>query len=394
QIRRTTPGLCILSALSLLVAAGAECETPTSVDCDNPAAISFPGSASDEERASPIVRSADGVIFAGFLGEPVQSASKSGFADIALPPNYKWRPFRKVPGAPIEILTEDCHFPSQVDGISPDGDSVVGYATLDGRSTAFRWTPSEGMRFLTSNADGLRYSYAKAASLNGAVVVGYAYEKGAFTFKAFRWSATEGVTLFKAPYVQNPDGPNTLTSTTDNFARAVDVSDDGRAITIYAGVGEAARAFYWTEETGVVSLDDSTDPSTNSTPTAISGDGLTVIGEVRRDTHRPFRWTLSEGLVFLDGLDDSPATGQAFAVSYDGSVIVGTTFDGESIVPYIWDSANGMRTILSAMEPEDAEKYQNWTLRAPYAITADGRTVYGAGYNNETGEGGWTARIR
>ncbi|HPF38542.1 MAG TPA: hypothetical protein P5081_20920 [Phycisphaerae bacterium] len=394
QICRTTQGLCVLAALSLLVAAGAECESPTSVDCENPGAISFPGSASDEERASPAVRSADGVIYAGTLGEAVQSTGKPGFADIALPPNYKWRPFRKVPGTPVEILTEDCHFPSRVANISADGNTVVGYATLDGQSTAFRWTPSEGMLFLTSDTSGIRNSYAKAASLNGAVIVGEAWEKNAFTFKAFRWSASEGITLFKAPWVQNPEGPNTLTSTADNFARAVAVSDDGRAIAIYAGVGEAARAFYWTEETGAVSLDDSTDPSTNSMPTAISGDGLTVIGELRRVAYRPFRWTLSEGLVILDGLHDSPATGQAFAVSYDGSVIVGTTLDGESIVPFIWDATNGMRTILSAMEPEDAAKYQNWTLKAPYAITADGRTVYGAGYNNETGEGGWTARIR
>src|ERR1039457_3761262 len=69
-------------------------------------------------------------------------------------------------------------------GVSADGQVVVGWSN----SQAFRWTQTNGMETLGLLGGGT-YSFAYAASMDGAVIVGQAGPGQ----KAFRWTAATGM---------------------------------------------------------------------------------------------------------------------------------------------------------------------------------------------------------
>lgn len=116
-------------------------------------------------------------------------------------------------------------------------------------------------------------------------------------------------------------------------------------------------------------------------PTAISGDGSTVVGLSRRTANtsdlsgRVFTWTRAGGMVAVP----NSANGWPLAISQDGSVIVGTTGYRSIYVPvakgaFVW--SNGDKTTILATSVQSAA----------IGVTADGQTVVGA----SGGSQGWT----
>lgn len=176
-------------------------------------------------------------------------------------------------------------------GVSSIGDVVVGYSVdAPTRRQAFRWTAVTGMVGL-GRMPGAEWSVARSVSADGSVVAGFnsfpSSGIGSPRARAFRWTASEGMV--------------SLSSLPDqiNQSEANDVSADGSVIvgngTTLSPSGELqGGAFYWTAATGMVNLQEllvsagvtNLDGWSISDATAVSADGLTVVGSASDPTGR------------------------------------------------------------------------------------------------------------
>ncbi|MEY2498789.1 MAG: hypothetical protein QOD12_2345 [Verrucomicrobiota bacterium] len=226
-------------------------------------------------------------------------------------------------------------------------------------------------------------SSANGVSANGSVVVGYTVGRDpdpSFKFdvyQAFRWTQATGMVGLGWLDTQN------------KFSQAFGVSADGSVI-----VGlDSAQAFRWTEATGMVGLGKGPG-ALASVAKAISADNSTIIGfntyNAQNDNNRGFRWRAGEGFVDL-GVLPGDQYSEANAVSADGGTIVGVS--GVKFVSaraFIWDQANGMRDLKSVLVAGNPS-LANWTLISADAISADGKTITGAGTNPNGDREGYTA---
>lgn len=313
--------------------------------------------------------------------------------------------------------------------VSADALVAVGARGGAGEREAFRWTASEGPIGLGA-PPGYNESGANAASADGSVIVGR-LDGGGFTYEAFRWNADEGIVGLGVP-----------SGYSNSIAR--DVSADGSAI-VGSLSGNYSRAYRWTAEAGVVALDLPLG-ATSSDAYAVSGDGTVVVGSAllnptagELSSHQEaFRWTADEGSIALGFLpgnslsyglgissDGSVVVGyssdnvrdiQAFRwteedgmvglgylagydrswatdASADGSVIVGVAEDsfGSGSRATIWDPTYGMRSLQAVLKYSNGLDLSGWTLDATFAVSADGRTIVGAGYNPSGQLEGWIA---
>jgi len=232
-------------------------------------------------------------------------------------------------------------------GASFDGSVVVGQSTSDNGTEAFRWTDSGGMVGLGDLSGGAFFSRALAISNDGSVIVGDSISTKVFgniTFtgpEAFRWTESGGmvglggiagslntssafgisgdgtvvVGQTRVPGSGSPgrdDVPGKWTSENgwtdlgpfnaaeadpsgERFGIAEDASLDGSVIVGNALTGVdssgGATGFVWTAASGMRALqgvlaDASIDLTnwSNVTVTAISDDGLTVVGSATSPT--------------------------------------------------------------------------------------------------------------
>ncbi len=217
----------------------------------------------------------------------------------------------------------------QANGVSNDGNVIVGTGVSSNSPEAYRMTEMGGIVGLGELAGGLVGSYALAVSADGSTVVGYSYSServvGFNSYEAFRWTADSGM----AGLGILPGG---------YLSRATAVSADGSIVVgqSESGSPESGRvglAFRWTEDEGIVSLGDLPGGSTSSYASDISDDGTVVVGSSDSGSAfgaEAFRWTPGKGmesvrqLLIDSGVD---LTGWhlsgAHGVSADGRVIVG-----------------------------------------------------------------------
>lgn len=307
-------------------------------------------------------------------------------------------------------------------GLSPDGKVVVGRVQIPGLGyEAFRWESDQGVVRLGSLSQFWLDSYARAASAQGAEIVGYSF--GGNGPEAFLWTESSGMLGIG----DLPGG---------SFeSLALDVSAAGSVIVGY-GYGEQGRtAVQWTDESGLVPLP-LLPRFTGSLARAVSADGSTIVGEM-------FNSEFRQAVYWRHGVataitPPSSLVGSSYAtdVSWDGAVIVGKaglncgpggTCDGTVFrwteesgsvnvgmaVPYdapvsvsgdgvfivtrasvhggaaIWPSIQGLCDLREIFEKRyglDMEAYP--TLTEASAISADGRTITGNSPN-----GMWIARI-
>jgi probable HAF family extracellular repeat protein len=169
-------------------------------------------------------------------------------------------------------------------GISADGTVVVGTSQGTGQQ-AFRWTAQTGMIGL-GRLPGAAFSLANGVSDDGKVIVGYNTFPGPIIpihYEAFRWTENEGM-------ISLGDFPG---GRIESVARAV--SEDGSVIVGTAvpdegSIGTIGTAFYWTAETGMVSLQQlltsagaDLDGFLLTEATGVSAGGLTIVGTAFRD---------------------------------------------------------------------------------------------------------------
>src|SRR5262249_49119406 len=133
-----------------------------------------------------------------------------------------------------------------------------------------------------------------------------------------------------------------------------DVNADGSIIVGGGSTNLGARAFRWTQQTGMIDLGDIPGGSTESTAWAISDDGNVIAGFASGPTGtQPMRWTQATGMVGLGYLPGAPGQlGTSRGTSADGSVIVGNA----DLEAFRWTSATGMVRLGSLLGggPSDA----------------------------------------
>lgn len=313
--------------------------------------------------------------------------------------------------------------------VSADGSVVVGSSYIGNYASnpafpireAFRWTRGSGMVGL-----GLigTESEAKAISADGSVIVGLAgeYLLSAGPRIAFRWTSGAGLVA--------------LPELTGNYdATAYDVSADGSAVGL-SNLPTLARGTRWTDGQGAEDLStllglnyfrvdavtpdgstmagfdyDSDTPflwrqsvGTQHLPAgggffyieSISADGSTIVGfHPKGSTSEAWTWSQATGFASLPPTDSGYAPTQAFDVTADGSTIVGIGFNGSGVTAVIWDAVHGSRGLQQLLISDYGlgADLAGWDLRTARAISADERTIVGAGFNPQGLYESWTAYL-
>jgi probable HAF family extracellular repeat protein len=206
---------------------------------------------------------------------------------------------------------------SYAKAVSADGSVVVGESNSTNGNRAFRWT-NNVMTDLGTLTGG-NYSYANDVSADGNVVVGYSNSTNGY--RAFRWTNNIMTDL------------GTLTGGNPSYAYAV--SADGNVVVGYAENAKGdGRAFRWTNN---VMTDLGTLTGGNySYANGVSADGNVVVGysENANGDGRAFRWTnnVMTDLGTLPGGNYSEAN----AVSADGNVVVGYSNSTNGSRPFLY----------------------------------------------------------
>ncbi|MCZ6796254.1 MAG: HYR domain-containing protein [Planctomycetota bacterium] len=274
-------------------------------------------------------------------------------------------------------------------GVSANGLVVVGFGfpssiASTASNQAFRWTAIDGMVGLGFLAGG-DFSRAVGVSADGAVIAGSS--STAKRVEPFRWTQVGGMV-----------GLGTLGG---DQAFANDVSNDGSTIVGQSNLvleGAAEQAFRWTEADGMVGLGDLLGGPDASRGVGVNADGTVVVGlSASTLGTEAFRWTAGGGMVGLGDLPGGSFFSFAFDVSDDGSVIGGESNGGgggpaggkEAV---IWD-AGGVRPLKEVLVDDHGLDLTGWTLFSARAISGDGLTVVGLGFNPAGRQAAWIATI-
>lgn len=268
-------------------------------------------------------------------------------------------------------------------GVSDDGATITGVTLLRDEASqitgreAFRWTAVEGVVPLGDLAGGALNSDAYAASADGSIVVGTGAD--AEGRKAVYWDAG-GI----HPIGDVPGG----TVETE----ATGVSADGSLVAGY-GVGAlGVEAFWWTEAAGIVPLGELPGGEVYSLANGVSADGRVIVGASSdADGARAVRWLDGGAPQALGQVAGAGVESTATAASADGARIVGVVYGPPDDVAFVWDAAHGMRDLKAVLEEDHGLDLGIWALTYAASISADGRTIVGAGMNPDGATEGFVA---
>ncbi|UCC30777.1 MAG: hypothetical protein JSU86_00585 [Phycisphaerales bacterium] len=323
--------------------------------------------------------SEDGITVAGWSwsGDPDLGDGPLGFEAMRWDRDTGIQGLGGLPGRPDSRALD----------VAASGTVVVGWARWannTSESRAFRWTDVEGMTDLGVFSSDVGFSIAAAVSSDGNTVVGWAREGTSGVWQAFRWRHSTGMQHLTGM----PSSPASVAS---------DISADSNVI-----VGRVGNEPYrWTEDLGPEFLGVIDDVFAETREGVfVSGDGSTIVGSaVEAGTIEPrigFRWTRAEGFVLLP-LPSFARGVHPQAVSYDGSVVVGYTVDDNEyywVRPFIWDNATGIRNLKDVLIQEYGLcEVAAWSLGYGRGVSADGRSIVGAGVNPDGNGEAWLARL-
>jgi probable HAF family extracellular repeat protein len=271
--------------------------------------------------------------------------------------------------------------------ISADGRVIAGASRSPSsgtRTEAFRWTAELGMIGMGDLPGGLFSSSARGVSGDGSVITGVSTSDLAPSFgELFRWTESTGL-----------EGLGTLGGNQIPAGVPWQISRDGTTIVGWSSSENGREAFRWTRSKGMVGLGDLPGPISDSQATAVSADGSIVIGIASgMEGVTSFRWTAATGMEDL-GRPMGAGASVLVGASADGSGAIGDSpLDGDR-VPIIWDETHGMRNLVDVLgELGLAPAMAGWDLEQATAISPDGLTVGGWGYNPQGDREAWLAYL-
>lgn len=271
--------------------------------------------------------------------------------------------------------------------ISADGRVIVGASRSPSsgeRTEAFRWTAELGMVGMGDLPGGVFSSSARGVSADGSVITGVSTSALAPSFgELFRWTQSTGL-----------EGLGTLGGSQIPAGIPWQISSDGTTIVGWSSSENGREAFRWTRLEGMVGLGDLPGPVFDSQATDVSADGSIVLGIASGlEGVTSFRWTAATGMVDL-GRPPGAGRSRLLGASADGSVAIGdSALDGDD-VPTIWDETHGMRNLLDVLVDLGlGPAMTGWDLETATAISPDGLTVGGWGYNPQGDVEAWLAYL-
>ena len=259
--------------------------------------------------------------------------------------------------------------PSRAYGISADGSVLAGYAGSSPNNEAFRWTAAGGMVGLGDLPGGNVSSYAYAVSADGATVVGASSSTLSTSqwVEAFRWTTLGGMQGLG----MLPGGmPESL---------AFAASGDGSVIAGRSG----GRAFRWTAATGMLDLGGVVGGTGSGEASGINAAGTVIVGRGGTSAGtEAFRWEAATGAVGLGDLPGGTYFSSANGVSDDGDVIVGyANYNLGVSDAFLWTPTLGMVNLQDHLVALGVTGLSGWSLRRAEAVSDDGTTIVGWGYN-------------
>jgi probable HAF family extracellular repeat protein len=163
----------------------------------------------------------------------------------------------------------------------------------------------------------------------------------------------------------------------DFNSSATAISADGSTVVGQSASASGTEAFRWTSRDGIVGLGDLAGGSFYSSATAVSADGAIIVGQSRGSSEEgydeAFRWTSSSGMVgFLSDYNDLFCS-VAYAVSADGATVVGSL----ERFAFRWTSNGGWMSLPSGAH--------GLGIHAN-GVSADGSIIVGGGWDQYAGE--------
>lgn len=291
--------------------------------------------------------------------------------------------------------------------VSADGSTVVGAGTSVSGIEAFRWTLATGMVGLGDLPGGKFQSGARGVSADGSIIVGTGADETGDV--PFRW---EGGVMAGLP---RPPG-STLS------ARALGANGQ----VIVGGIDNGLTLEAYRLENGVITaLGDLPGGAAYSGATAVSADGRVIVGVA---TSAASNTTPNTSFLWKDGVMQDLLVKNAAAISPEGAVVVGgkgsayrwengaitnlgflpgtkpysaaygvsefgRVIVGESAgEAFLWDAEHGMRPLQDVLTGMGFDM-TGWYLRSANAVTPDGLTIVGYGYNPAGDAEAWIARV-
>lgn len=322
-------------------------------------------------NAAPIVSNV-GVLPGGdYSYAEAISANGTAVAGYGNIPGFN-RAFRWTSATGIQNIGSPGDIYSYGYGISLDGTAITGTRVnreIDPNQNdmAFRWTSAGGLVNLGSLAPANGQSFGLGISADGQAITGFSSGSPS-GFHAFRWTLAEGMTDLGTLAPNTSDG--------QSFGNAI--SGNGLAVTGYSQSPAGDRAFRWISGTmqdlGVLP------GSLSSEGFGISADGSVVVGVSRPGSGliRAFRWTQSGGMQELGLPPGSNDRAQATAVSGDGLVVVGYTSGGDATA-FVWTQQLGSLNLRDYLVANCVD-VTGWNFRIARGVSADGSAIVGEGF--------------
>jgi probable HAF family extracellular repeat protein len=316
---------------------------------------------------------------------------------------------------------------SEARGVSAKGMVVVGTSCTPSGVQAFRWTNDGGMKGVPVPT-GLIKSWGVDVSADGNLILGQGRKSDGspYGYEGFLWNYasgcmyhitaenrsifvtgmtsdgsivvgnewTEGTEGKYTPYRWSPEGQVEYLNLLYDGEPATDVeavSADGRVI-----VGSKLydtypfrRIIYWTED----------EVLTFGAQTAIatSRNGAVVVGTVdnlQTQLFEAYRWSRDTGVILL-GTCLPRHHSRAMDVSGDDLIIVGyvQSDSTDEQMAMMWDQKHGMRLLKDVLQNDLGLDLSGWKLTRALAISDDGSTIVGDGWNPENQTEAWRANI-
>jgi probable HAF family extracellular repeat protein len=278
-------------------------------------------------------------------------------------------------------------------GVSDDGSVVVGGSNLGSGTEAYRWTQAGGMVGLGDLPTGGFFSEAAAVSADGLIVVGRSDSDHVVEFQgetrvsdveAFRWDAGTGMVglgiVSPAPWYN------------EFFSFATGISADGTVIAGSTTLESNDAPFWWTATSGM----HASCYECELLGFGISPDGKTVVGGVPHGGWggSVIRWDYETGDIQGLGTPEGTTFSAALDASWDASILVGYAGPEETEEEHatIWFE-DGSSRYLQDLLTELGLDLSGWFLEAATAISYDGHTIVGYGINPEGVREAWVVTV-
>jgi probable HAF family extracellular repeat protein len=298
--------------------------------------------------------SGDGHTFGGWARDPVTWLQIPFGWRVHDDGTFEEIPIPDLPGGNVA---------GSIQGVSWDGNVMVGVSETEEGQEAIKWTPETGTVSLGELPGGAHLSYANGVSADGTVIAGYSSNE--LGTEATIWTADGEIR-----------GLGVLPGFAHN-SNATAISPDGRVVAGSSTSYDGVQPFVWTDETGMVGLG-AVIWGFPVQALAVSDDGGMVAGWMDAPWGEAgWYWTRDEGYVAIPDFDGSDWRTWIWDIDQTATHMFGYGTDDDGDTALLWDRQNGIRKLQDVLAQDYGLTLPGWKLRGVEGITNDGRVMAG-----------------